>query len=112
MPTQAKSRVRPVDGAAVRIVQLAGRGATPTRMAREVELIVGEWEQELGGDIDAVKERVQEMHEALEAGVTDAEEQVGDVDRGDAGALRQAQTTLAGLSTCRQAAARWLARYG
>lgn len=112
MPTQAKSRVRPLDGAVQRIVALAGRSAPTSRMAREVELIVGGWEQELGGDVDAVKERVQELHEALAGGVTDAEEQVSDVDRADAGAARQAQATLSALMACRDTAGRWLERVG
>lgn len=110
MPASAKSRISPIDGAAMRIIQLAGRAAAPGRMAREVDVIISDWEQELGGDIDALKERVQILHEALESGVVDAEEQLADLDRGDAAAMRQATATLAGLTTCRDAAARWLTR--
>lgn len=112
MPATARSHVRPLDGAVMRIVQLAGKSAPPSRMAREVELIVGDWERDLGGEIEPVKERVQELHEMLVSGVVDAEEQVGDVDRGEAAALRQAQATLAGLTTCRDAAEQWLRRNG
>ncbi|MBS7811183.1 hypothetical protein [Roseococcus pinisoli] len=112
MAATAKSRVRPLDNAVMRIIQLAGRGAAPSRMAREIELIISEWEQELGGEIEPTRERVDGLHEMLVSGVADAEEQVSDVDRGDPAALRQAQTTLAGLTTCRDAALRWLERHG
>lgn len=112
MPATPRSRVRPLDMAAMRITQLAGKSAPPSRMAREVELIISGWEHELDGDIDKVKGRVELLHEALAAGAGDAEEQVGDVDRGDAAAVRQAQSALAALTTCRDAAARWIQRYG
>jgi len=108
MVATVNSRVRPLDGAVQRITALAGRAATPSRMAREVELIVAGWEQELGGEVEPVQERVRELHESLVAGVSDAEEQASDVDRGDAAAARQADATLAALTTCRDAAARWL----
>ncbi|TCH97630.1 hypothetical protein EJV46_16050 [Roseococcus sp. SYP-B2431] len=108
MPGQAKSRVRPLDAAVQRIVTLAGRGALPSRMAREVEIIIGDWERELGGEVEPVQERVQALHEALVAGVSDAEEQVSDVDRSDQAAARQAEVTLVALTSCRDAAARWL----
>jgi archaellum component FlaC len=108
MAADLKSRLRPLDGAVQRIVTLAGRSAPPSRMAREVELIVSEWERELGGEIEPIQERVHELHEALVSGVADAEEQASDVDRSDVAAARQADATLVALMTCRDAAARWL----
>lgn len=112
MAPTVKSRERPLEGAVSRIVTLAGRSPTPGRMAREIEIIVGEWEAELGGEIDPVRERVQELLEMLEGGVTDAEEQVSDVDRSDEPAARQAQVTLVALTACRDKTAAWLDRYG
>ncbi|WP_424814845.1 hypothetical protein [Roseococcus sp. YIM B11640] len=108
MAATVKSRVRPLDSAVQRIVALAGRNPAPSRMAREVELIITGWENELGGEFEPIRERVQDLHEALVAGAVDAEEQLSDVDRSDAGALRQAEATAVALTTCSDAAARWL----
>ncbi len=58
MTATIKSKIRPLDSAVMRIIQLAGRGAAPSRMAREIELIISEWEQELGGEIAPIRERV------------------------------------------------------
>ncbi|TCH99205.1 hypothetical protein EJV46_07935 [Roseococcus sp. SYP-B2431] len=108
MPAHAKSRARPLDAAVQRIITLAGRAASPSRMAREVEIIIGEWERELGGEVEPIQERVQELHEALVEGASDAEKQVWDVDRSDVAAARQAEATLVALTTCRDAAAQRL----
>lgn len=105
---QAKSRARPLDEAVQRIVTLAGRNSAPSRMAREIQLIIAEWERELEGEYEPIRERVQDLHEALVVGVTDAEEQAADVDRSDARAGQQADATLVALATCRDATAHWL----
>jgi len=86
-----RPRTEPVGAALVRLADLAGRGVKPTRMEREVEAIVANW---IGGpglaDLDEVAERLAALHEQLAAGMTDAAEQLADVDRSDGAAARHA----------------------
>jgi hypothetical protein len=94
-----RQRMSPLDAALVRLADLAGRGVQPARMAREVEMIVAGW---VGGaeavDPDEVCERLTGLHEQLVAGTADAEEQLADVDRSDAGAVRHAGLVHAALA--------------
>ena len=43
MAARQRAAMRPLDAALVRLQTMAARGVQPTRMAREVEIIVGEW---------------------------------------------------------------------
>jgi len=98
--------MRPLDAALVRLQAMAARGVQPTRMAREVEIIVSEWLGEADADPDEVKVRLDELREQLASGVVDAEEQVSYVDPDEAAAAKQAGVTLAALVATRDAAER------
>ncbi|NKC30156.1 hypothetical protein [Falsiroseomonas selenitidurans] len=100
--------VRPVDAAITRLLALAGRGAAPGRMAREVEVIAGEWLAAPDCDRMAVRAQLDELREQLVAGVGHAEEQVADLDASEAGAMKQAGAMLAALVATRDAATRAL----
>jgi hypothetical protein len=105
MAARKPRAARPVDAALKRLLALAGRGVSPSRMAREVDTIVAEWRQaaagEEGGDIG---DQLDELREQLVAGVAAAEEAVSDVDTSDAGAVKQAAHLLAALVATRDAA--------
>jgi hypothetical protein len=102
MADTVKSRTRPLDGALQRLLDLAARAAPPARMAREVEIIIGEWRKAV--EDDGVQDRIAALLEHLDAGVIDAEEQVADVDQDQPAAMTQANATLAALVACRNAA--------
>lgn len=106
MAARQRAAMRPLDAALVRLQAMAARGVQPTRMAREVEIIVGEWLGEAGADPDEVKTRLDELHEQLASGVVDAEEQVSYVDPDEAAAVKQAGNTLAALVATRDAVQR------
>jgi hypothetical protein len=96
--------VRPVDVALGRILALAGKGAAPGRMAREVEVISSEWLAEPEVDLTEIRERLDELREQLASGVGHAEEQVADLDASEPGAMKQAGAMLAALVATRDAA--------
>jgi hypothetical protein len=106
MAARQRAAMRPLDAALVRLQAMATRGVQPTRMAREVELIVGEWLGEAGADPEEVKGRLGELREQLASGVVDAEEQVSYVDPDEAAAVKQAGITLAALVATRDAVQR------
>ena len=106
MATRQRAAMRPLDAALVRLQAMAARGVQPTRMAREVEIIVGEWLGEADADPDEVKVRLDELREQLASGVVDAEEQVSYVDPDEAAAVKQAGITLAALVATRDAVQR------
>ena len=106
MAARRRAATRPFDAALVRLQTMAARGVQPTRMAREVELIVGEWLGEADADPADVKARLDELHEQLASGVVDAEEQVSYVDPDEAAAVKQAGVTLAALVATRDAVER------
>lgn len=106
MAPLVKSPVRLVDAALDRLTALATKGVPPSRMAREVGIIINEWSVLLRADLTAAKGHALELLEQLEAGVVDAEEQVADVDRGEDAAVKQANATLAALIATRDAARR------
>ena len=85
---------------------MAARGVQPTRMAREVEIIVSEWLGAADADPGEVKVRLDELREQLASGVVDAEEQVSYVDPDEAAAVKQAGVTLAALVATRDAVER------
>jgi len=95
MASKKQRAVRPLDAALTRLQALAMRAVQPHRMAREVDIIVGEWRA--AEDADVVRERLDELQEMLAAGVADAEEQVSYVDAEEPAAAKQAQATLAAL---------------
>ena len=45
MAARKPARLRPTDAALLRLLALAAKGVPPNRMAREVELIVAEWQR-------------------------------------------------------------------
>jgi hypothetical protein len=106
---QAARAPRPVDAAIARLLNLAGRGAAPGRMAREVDVIAEEWLR--GPELDRVeiRDRLDELHDQFAAGIGHAEEQVSDLDSTEAAALKQGRAMLAALVAARDAAARALA---
>jgi hypothetical protein len=106
MAARQRAAMRPLDSALVRLQAMAARGVQPTRMAREVELIVGEWLCDPNADPDEVKVRLDELREQLASGVVDAEEQVSYVDPDEAAAVKQAGITLAALVATRDAVER------
>jgi len=110
MAARKQRAPRPIDAALTRLLALAAKGVPPSRMAREVELIVAEWVGAASTDerID-VRERMDELLEQLTAGVSDAEEQVASIDASEPAAVKQADLTLATLIATRDAAARALA---
>nr|WP_314074255.1 hypothetical protein [uncultured Roseococcus sp.] len=104
MESVTRPRAVAVATALARLQELAARAASPARMAREVQIILREWSAE-ESDLLAVSSRKTDFLSKLENGVADAEEQLADVDREDRAALLQAETTLAALTACREAAA-------
>ena len=100
---QRATKPRPLEAALVRLQALAARGVRPSRMAREVEIIVAEWRAEEADRSALIKARLDDLHEQLASGVVDAEEQVSYVDRDEAGAVKQASLTLAALVATRDA---------
>lgn len=106
MAARQRAAMRPLDAALVRLQTMAARGVQPTRMAREVEIIVGEWLGEADADPADVKTQLAELHEQLASGVVDAEEQVSYVDPDEAAAVKQAGVTLAALVATRDAVER------
>lgn len=108
MPAGRPQRVRPVDAAVVRLMALAAKGVKPERMAREVEIIAGEWRRAPENDPGEVVTWLDELFGQLGAAVEDAEEWLADADRSEPAAARQAQATLAALVATRDAAQRAL----
>jgi polyhydroxyalkanoate synthesis regulator phasin len=106
MAARRQARVRPVDTAIVRLMALAAKGVQPTRMAREVEVIVAEWLREPEADPSEAKAWLDELREQIAVGVGDAEEQLSDIDTSEPAAVKQAQATLAALVATRDAAER------
>ena len=100
---------RPVDAALQRLLELVAKGVQPTRMAREVEVIVAEWHGTPGADPAETRQRLDELAEQVVAGVADAEEQVSDADSSEPAAVKQAGLTLAALLATRDATLRALA---
>lgn len=95
----------PVSTALTRLATLSGAGSAPGRMVREAQKIMADWRAEPDLDADVLRERLETLREDLMAGVSAAEEQAGDVDRSDAGAVRQAEASLKGLQAVRDAVA-------
>ncbi|MDB5414021.1 MAG: hypothetical protein JWR10_2356 [Rubritepida sp.] len=109
MAARKKAPARPVQAALQRLLDLATKAVPPSRMAREVDIIVREWSTAPEADPTEVKERLDELREQIAVGVADAEEQVSDVDRSEAAAVKQADVTLAALVATHDAAVRALA---
>jgi len=103
MAKRPPARMRPVDAATVRLMELAAKGVPARRVAREVEIIVAEWLRVPDADPQDAKTWLEEMREQIIVGVADAEEQVSYVDPDDAVAAKQAGLTLAALQASREA---------
>ena len=99
-----RQRCNPAEAALARLAGLAGRGVTPSRMAREVEVLLASWRD---GDRPAAPEEVAErlttMHEQLVAGASAAAEQLGDLDGDEPGAVRHATLVHAALEAAVEA---------
>ena len=104
MAARKPAKVRPVDAALLRLMELAAKNVAPTRMAREVEVVVSEWRRDPEATAEITKERLDELHAHITAGVAHAEEQVSDADTSDAAAVKQARQTLSALVATRDAA--------
>lgn len=106
MSSGGRQRSNPAEAALARLADLAGRGVTASRMAREVEALVAGWR---GGERPATPEEVAErlatMHEQLVAGASAAAEQVGDVEADEPAALRHAKLVQAALDAAVEAVA-------
>lgn len=109
MAARRQARVSPVDTALQRLLALVAKGVQPTRMGREVEVIVAEWRGTPGADPGETKDWLNELREQIVAGVADAEEQVSDADSSEPAAVKQAGLTLAALVATRDATLRALA---
>lgn len=110
MAARTSRAARPVDAALQRLLALAGRGVAPARMAREVDAIIAGWRQDTPPEEETdLTEWIESLHEQLAAGVAAAEDALADTDQSDAGAMKQAAQTLAGLVATRDAAAGALA---
>jgi hypothetical protein len=93
-----RQRTNPLDAALARLADLAGRGVSPSRIAREVETIVTDWRSDASTVEPAeVSERLTELREQLCTGAEAAAEQVSDIDRSDSVALRHANLVHAAL---------------
>lgn len=82
-PARYSRSIQLVGAAFERLTALATKGLLPARIAREVEIIIGEWSVVLRADPTAAQGRALELLEQLGAGVVDAEEQMADVDRSE-----------------------------
>lgn len=111
MAARKPRQVRPVDAALTRLLALAGKGAVPGRMAREVEVIAGEWAANAAFERPEVRDWLDELREQLNEGVGHAEEQVSDLDSSEPAAMKQASAMLAALVATRDAAAHALTAF-
>lgn len=109
MAARKPPRVKPVDAALRRLMELAGKGVPPGRMAREVEAIAAAWRAAPEADPAEVQEWLGELREQIVAGVENAEEQVADADTSEPAAVKQAAQTLAALVATRDAATQAMA---
>ena len=110
MAARRPARVRPVDAAIARLMALVGKGPPPARIAREVEIIVGEWLAAPDADPSLTREWLEELREQILTGVVDAEEQVSYVDASEPAIVKQANMTLAALVASRDAIVRAAAK--
>jgi hypothetical protein len=93
-----RQRTNPLNAALARLADLAGRGVSPSRIAREVETIVTDWRSDASTVEPAdLSERLTELREQLCNGAEAAAEQVSDIDRSDSVALRHANLVHAAL---------------
>ncbi len=93
----AKRAPAPVPAALERLAKLSAAATGPDRMAREAQSIIAMWRAEPDLDAGDLRERLETLRDDLAAGVSDAEEQAGDVDSSDKAATRQAAATVNGL---------------
>ncbi|MCX7326554.1 MAG: hypothetical protein NTZ14_19540 [Hyphomicrobiales bacterium] len=106
MAARKQARLRPVDAATRRLMELAARGVPARRIAREVEVIVDEWLAAPDAEPSDAKGWLSELREEIATGVADAEEQLSYVDAGEAAAAKQAGLTLAALQASHEAVER------
>lgn len=110
MAARKPRAVHPLGAALARLAELAAKGMPPGRMAREVDVIVAGWLGDVGpGGPTGVRERLGELRDQLSAGVSEAEEQLADVDRSEPAAVRHAGQVHAALVASRDAVERALA---
>jgi hypothetical protein len=88
-----------VRAALQRLSDLVSRGYQADRIGREAEALIAGWKEALPPD--ELRERLEEMHEQLAAGVEAAEEQISEMGEGDSAASRAASRTLAALAQAR-----------
>lgn len=105
MAVRKPRQARPVDAALARLMALAGKGAAPGRMAREVQVIADEWIAAPEADRLEIRDRLDELRTHLQEGVGYAEEQMADLDASEAASVKQASAMLAALVATRDTAA-------
>ncbi|KAA2214641.1 hypothetical protein [Teichococcus oryzae] len=97
------ARVNLPKQALTRLAEVIGRGATPDRVAREVQAIVAAWRSDAGLDQGEVSDHLTECCESLAEGVEAARMQMDDVDSSDKAATAQGARSLAALEAAYRA---------
>ncbi len=99
-PTAPASAERsPALSAIEQLGRLIQAGTPVARVTRAAQGIASRWRAT--ADADAALEWITTLHADLVSGAAEAEEQVGNVDRSDAGEARQADATLAAICAAR-----------
>ena len=98
----------PVLSAIEQLGRLIQTGTPVARVSRAAQGIALRWRATAGAD--AAREWITTLHADLVSEAVDAEEQVGNVDRSDAGEARHADATLAAIRAARDTLAAELVR--
>ena len=106
--TPASVERSPAPSAVEQLGRLIQAGTPVARMTRAVQGIAFRWRAT--ANADEAQEWITTLHADLVSGAVDAEEQVGNVDRSDAGEARQADATLAAICAARDTLAAELVR--
>ena len=61
MAARRQAKVRPVDAALLRLMDLAAKNVAPMRIAREVEAAVAEWRREPEATAEIIKDRLDDL---------------------------------------------------
>ncbi len=106
--TTAPVERSPALSAIEQLGRLIQTGTPMARVTRAAQGIACRWRATAGAD--AAREWITTLHADLVSGAADAEEQVGNVARGDVGEARQADATLAAIHGSRDTLAAELVR--
>jgi len=97
--TPAPVERSPALSAIEQLSRLIQTGMPAARVTRAAQGIASRWRATAGAD--AAREWITMLNADLVSGAVDAEEQVGNVDRSEAGEARQADATLAAVCAAR-----------